>query len=225
MKFIKVSGPDAGAQIVLKSLEQSLSSGVKVLWLLAGGSNISAEAAISKQLTNNLVANLSTILTDERFGPVDHANSNVKLLKDAGFDFSRIKIQPTLSNELKTLEETVYHYDQIIKESFKQADIIIGQFGMGPDGHIAGILPQSPAVRVKGKLATGYQALDFVRVSMTFDAIKKVDKAYLLAFGEAKKVPLANLMDKEVDVAEQPAQILRQIDETYVINDVIGESS
>ncbi len=212
-----------GEAPLYERLVTELKTGDKVLWLVPGGSNIPLAAAISKRLPDDLTKNMTIMLTDERYGAVWHEDSNTRQLDEAGFDAKKGTIIPVLTGDL-SLQETAEHYADALADAFIQADVIIGQFGMGADGHIAGMLPGSPAV-TSDELAVGYETDTFVRVTMTAEAITHVDAAYVYAFGEAKRAALENLASKEQELTEQPAQILKSLPEAYVYNDQIGEET
>ena len=125
----------------------------------SGGSNIPIAAdvmnAIRAGISPASLDNLTISLTDERYGPVGHPDSNWKQLQDIGMNLSGIKAHPILDGS--SLPETVARFGIMIEKILKSTDVIVGQFGMGADGHIAGILPHSPAVSKPATLATSQQ--------------------------------------------------------------------
>lgn len=223
MRFQKVASKEEAEGILLDAIRKSLSDGSKVLWLLPGGSNIRISAAVFKLLTEDELSRITVTLTDERFGPIGHPHSNYFQLEQAGFDFSKVNATPILADKYDSLDETVERFERTINDLFAESQIIIGQFGMGGDGHIAGIMPHSVASQEIERLAVGYKTDDFTRITMTFNAILMVDRAYLIAFGQSKLEALVSLRDKAIELNAQPAQILRQVNDVLVINDMIGE--
>lgn len=221
MKTIKGTASDA-AKLLADRISTELSAGKKVLWLLPGGSNIqiAAEAmhALRKNLPAESFARLSGILTDERYGEVGHKDSNWKQLHDAGFDFSDINVVPVLSGI--SLEDTVAAYEQNFNTLCRGADVVIGQFGIGADSHVAGALPESPAI-VSAHVAVGYQAPGFTRVTLTIEALKKIDVAYAFVFGASKREALAGLLKPTDSYNEKPAAVLWAIREACLVSDQI----
>lgn len=222
MQFIKVSSPAQAAKALAEHLQQELTKGQRVLWLVSGGSNIPLSVQVMKALSADARANLAIMLTDERFGPESHPDSNMRQLLTAGLQPGSATVVPTLLPGKQSLEDTRSRYDAAIQTAFQHADVIVGQFGMGADGHIAGILPGSPAVN-STKMVEAYDGGDFIRITLTPHAIKHITAAYLFAFGEGKQKMLATLHSKDLPVSQQPAQILKQLSEAYVYNDQIGE--
>jgi len=220
MKFVRVSGMMDGVQPLAERLIAELSAGKHVLWLVPGGSNIPLSAAVSHQLPAELTTNLSVMLTDERYGEIGHKDSNTVQLELAGFAAQQASVHAVLQPGL-SLEETTQRFAADFTSVATSADIIIGQFGMGPDGHIAGVLPGSAAVS-SADLAFGYPTDSLTRITLTPKAILQVTVAYVFAFGAEKLTALTNLTEKDLPLEVQPAQILKQLPESYVYNDQIG---
>jgi 6-phosphogluconolactonase/glucosamine-6-phosphate isomerase/deaminase len=220
MEFIRTAGWQRGIKDLAERLTKELKSGKKVLWLIGGGSNIQASVAVMGKLPEELTKNLSIFMTDERFGEVGHTHSNAHQLVEAGLQPKDAVFVPMLQPGF-SMEETQERYAQALERAIDHADIVIAQSGIGSDGHIAGILPHSVAVNAKGWIV-GYEAPHYSRMTMTFDALRHIDAAYYMAFGDDKHEALLRLRDEEVPLEEQPAQILKEIPEAYVYNDQIG---
>jgi 6-phosphogluconolactonase/glucosamine-6-phosphate isomerase/deaminase len=224
MKFILTSGWEDGTANLTQCLVRELSSGKKVLWLLSGGSNIGASVEVMDNIPADHTGNLSISLIDERFGKIDFDESNWNKLIKAGFDVKKAKMMPVLETGLN-FDQTLDKYREIIKQGFANNDIVVAQLGIGDDGHIAGILPESPAATETIDLVSGYQSQPFLRLTMTFPALRKVDVAYAFAFGNTKQPTLSKLKAGNLPVSEQPAQILKEIPKSFLYSDQVGEAS
>jgi 6-phosphogluconolactonase len=221
MKLIYTTkNPDSIAPLTKRLLSELEKPGTKVLWLVGGGSNIALSVAVMQALPAEMTANLAVMLTDERYGPVSHPDSNMKQLFDAGFEPKQATVVPVLMPDI-SLEETAARYEQVIATAFDAATVIIAQFGIGADGHIAGVLPDTPGV-ASTDAVVGYQSDPFTRVSLTLEALKRSDAAYTFVFGADKKDALEKLT-RDVPLSDEPSQILKQIPESYVYNDQIKE--
>lgn len=199
--------PDETAEFVASIILEKLSSGKKALFFATGGSSISVCAKISEILKGKSCGNLTVMLTDERYVPSGHPDSNFFQLKAKGFDIPGAKIIPVL--EGGSIEETAEKFAVHLEKELKNADYRIGIFGIGPDGHTAGILPGSPAASSEG-LASFYKTPAFLRITMAPRAIEKLDQAVVFMQGEEKRGALENLK-KEIEIAKQPAQILKKV--------------
>ena len=223
MKFIHSADPSHGISELSTRLVTLLKGHKKVLWLLAGGSNIPIAAEVMSQIRRKVssdeLSRLTLALTDERYGPVGHADSNWFQLTQTSVDLSGIKTYPILRD--LPLAETIDAYGKDAEIFLNSADVIIAQFGMGADGHIAGLLPHCSALQ-STHLVDGYVGQPFTRISLTIPVLRKINVAYAFIFGESKKVALQKLRDETLSLAEQPAQILREIPEVYVYEDVLG---
>ena len=213
------------AEIAISPLASKLKSSINLgptLWLVSGGSNIKLSVAIMNQIDSELSSNLTIALADERFGPYNHPDSNWTQLMEAGFDPKNARLIETLSRNTTSLADTVQLYQDNIGPIIEDSTSIIGQFGMGSDGHIAGILPNSPASQELPTIVTGYNSQPYTRITITFNGIRKLSSAFLIAIGEDKHDQLDKLINQDLPLNVQPAQIIKQVSESYIYNDQLG---
>ncbi len=215
IRFVKVASPDPAVQYLVRIITEQITAGRPVLWFISGGSAIGPETQIATLLGSNTTG-LEISLTDERPGPVGHADANAKQLRDAGFPlpFHAILDGSGTDNEAQA-------FDRYLDQALAPDAYRIGLFGMGPDGHTAGI-PHASAPAVPG-LAAAYAAGHFERISMTPRAIARLDEAVLLAMGEAKR-PALEMLGRDEPVVIQSAQALKACGHVVVFNDVKGEN-
>ena len=105
-----------------------------------------------------------------------------------------------------------------LEQEFKRAKYKIGLFGIGKDGHTAGILPNSVAIECKD-LVCGYDTLVFSRITITPNAIKQLDEAVVFAQGEEKWSVLENLINENIDIMKQPTQVLKKVPLLTIFSD------
>ncbi len=220
MQFEKSEGTAELEHALLAAIALPLSQNKKVLWLVPGGSNISVAVRVMNQIDAEQSEHLTVMLTDERFGAPGHANSNYTQLFDAGFQpkwaqFDDLLIGASLDATIQTAEESY-------KKACSTAEHIIGFFGLGSDGHIAGILPHSPAASRGENWVVGYEASPFIRMTLTPFALSHVQKAFVGAFGKEKAPALHQLREEVVPIEVQPAQILKHLPYVVVYNNQIG---
>ncbi len=219
INFIKTNSTLECEEKLYKTLKDNLENNKRVLLIIAGGSNIPILKAVFDQLEVNLTSNIDIILSDERFGPSDYQESNfVKLIK-YGFDpkkanFRNILIDQDIQTSTSILEK------EFVQKS-KKADIIIAQLGIGEDGHIAGILPNSKAL-TSNNYVVNFKGPDFERITLSFKALKKIDIAIVAAYGDNKKKALMNLKSLKLPLNEMPSRILQEIKSIYIYNNQLG---
>lgn len=195
------------AEEIARAINIQLELEKKVLWLVTGGSSISLQILIAQKIINPLPGKLIITLTDERYGKENHSESNWLRLKELGFEIKGAELIPILSN--KNIFETTNDFAKILESKMAEVDYRIGLFGVGADGHTAGILPKSMAVDSE-KVAVFYSAPPFDRITITPKTILKLDQAFVYAIGE-KKWPIIEKLKEEFPINELPAQILKRV--------------
>lgn len=221
MKYILTAGWEDGIADLTHRLVQELSSKKKVLWLVCGGSNVAAITQIIDNIPSTLRKNLTITLADERYGEPGHVKSNWQQLVKAGFNGEKANLLQVLQNGLN-FKQTLEHYKQLIEQAFNKNDAVIAHLGIGHDGNIAGILPESPAAKETEALVAGYKSNAYTHLTLTFPGLRQIDAAYAFAFGSIKREALKTLQTKVIDPLHQPAQILKQLPEAYVYSDQVG---
>ncbi len=209
------------AEQLAEGLNMAMRTHESVIWLVPGGSNVPVSAAASRLLDESLTDKLTIMQTDERFVALDSPDCNWRQLSDAGFVTGMATAYPMLTDDSQDLAATAAAYAKVVEREFDRAECIFGQFGVGADGHIAGIKPNSLAAK-STELVAGYQAEDFVRVTLTFVALKRVAIAQTYAYGEAKRPVFEQLSGQTVPpLVDFPAGVLRDIPDSTIYNDLL----
>ncbi len=219
MVFSKVDSTAPVITYLTDLLISKLADG-SVLWLVPGGSAIMVAVAVAQNLAAADLSRLTVTLTDERYGPVGHADSNWQQLTAAGFKLSGAQVVPILHGH--DIDQTTTEFAQHLQEYSQGATYCVGLLGIGSDGHTAGILPDSPAT-TSANLASSYQGSDFKRITITPPALAALNEVVVYARGEAKKQALLNLQT-DLPVAQQPAHALKQVAKLTIFNDQIGDT-
>jgi 6-phosphogluconolactonase len=221
MQFRKITSPAPVAEYIAGVITEHLDKQERVLWLVPGGSSISIAAEVSKLLAGKDLDKLSVSLTDERFGPVGHPDSNWRQLEEAGFDLPGAQLVPVLTGQDRAA--TTESYGQATRELLAQAEFKLGFFGVGADGHTAGALPGSPAA-ASTEITASYDAGNYERITITPATIAQLDEAVVYATGEAKW-PVFDALETVLPVFEQPAQVLKQVPKLTIFNDYKGDEA
>lgn len=208
---------DKISSFISNIINKKLQGGRKVLLFLSGGSFVPIEVEISKKIKEEHSSNLTITLADERFGCVGHPDSNWFHLQESGFEIKNAEIIPILQGE--NIKETSDKFENTLNSEFKKADYKLALLGIGADGHTAGILPSSDALRSSG-LVCFYNTELYNRITVTPSAISLLDEVIVYANGKEKWTAIENLY-KDIDIALEPAQILKKVPLLTIFTDYI----
>jgi 6-phosphogluconolactonase/glucosamine-6-phosphate isomerase/deaminase len=206
----------ATAQHLASTIKEHLAAGEHVLWFLSGGSGIQVVLETDRLLVDTDLTNLHVTLSDERYGPVDHPDENWKQLLDDGMQLQGATLYRPLIGEECT--KTTDEFGAWIMQTMSNVNYKIGLFGIGNDGHTAGIKPHSSAVDAAA-WADSFQGDDFQRITMTPFAISQLDEAVIQASGADKLSTLRQLVHQTIEITNQPAQILKTIKKCTLYTD------
>ena len=198
----------AAADHIANVIIEKLSNNKRVLWFLSGGSGSKVVLAVARLLAGHDLHNLSVTLTDERYGPVGHTNENWQQLLDGGFALPGAELYRPLIGEDQIT--TANHFGAWISQHMADAHYSIGLFGIGPDGHTAGIKPHSSAVTANA-WTDYFVGEDFERITITLLPISQLNEVVIQASGADKLPILKSLLTESLSVVDQPAQALKQV--------------
>lgn len=170
-------------------------------------------------------------LIDERYGTRGHNNSNEKMIQDTGLlsyiDSLNTPFYPILQDPQQDLDQTAKNYDMTVSYLFAGFPKSVGIFGVGADGHTAGIagnrqdpalssgeLFENPLFETEQKLRLVSAFSDLTgpfkeRVTMTFTGLALINVYILLVFGQDKEEAL-KMMFKDGPEEEIPARFFRR---------------
>ncbi|MEI6490873.1 MAG: 6-phosphogluconolactonase, partial [bacterium] len=106
---------------------------------------------------------------------------------------------------------------------------IIALFGVGKDGHIAGMIPGTENFEEKFNnpeiWAVDLKDKKFERTTTTFSFLKLIDFPLVYISGVEKAEVLALTVAKEGDLHQTPARILNEMKEPIVFTDISVEKA
>jgi len=220
MQFLH-EGQTAAVRAIAARIAEELTTGKRVLWLVGGGGNASREVevmALVRKRAEAQLGGLAILPTDERYGSPGHPDSTIQRLRRAGLEPGNATLVDVLMHNLP-FDQTLSFYTDVTATAFANAGVIIGQFGLGNDGRIAGVVPDGPAAAADEVTVAGYQWQDHAQLTLTPAALAQMQVAYVLAYGQAKKRVLERLQANTDTLTSLPAKSLYQIPEVYVYND------
>lgn len=155
------------------------------------------------------------LLSDERWVPADHADSNEKMLRDA-LEKSRASYAQITSyfDAQNSLEDRCGLLDKELADLPLPFTSVL--LGMGDDGHFASLFPDAPDLNAALDLQSprGFVPVDtgsspHRRISMTLAALLRCDEVLLLISGAEKRAVLEQADDPGSDLPI--AHLLRQM--------------
>ena len=159
---------------------------------------------------------------DERAVPPDHPDSNYQmahesLLKHVPIPAAQIN---RIEGEHKDLDRSAAGYDTLIQERVPQGDNLLPQFdlillGIGPDGHVASLFPDTPILKEREKLVAAVYVTKLCtwRISLTLPVINNARDVMVLAAGENKANIIRRVFSEEPDNGRLPVQLVRPVGE------------
>lgn len=160
---------------------------------LAGGSTpkgLYQKLTTSPYLEQIDWARVHLFFGDERCVAPTHDDSNFKMARTAMIDLVPIPAEnvhrmPTESGEPA---DVATRYAETMKEVMAGAPFDLLLLGLGPDGHIASLFPETPALDVTDTLTTPLyvEKFDSWRVTMTYPVINAARQVIVFIAGEAK---------------------------------------
>lgn len=221
IKYVKVRDTRQAGRFVAERLLRRLQSGMKVFWLIPGGSAAEVAMEAAAIIDGSGLGDLLTVsLTDERFGPDGHDDSNWHQLQEKGFKLTGAQFRPILSGQ--SLESTALSYGRMLDSELSSTGYSLALGGMGADGHIFGLKPNSPSVQSRD-MAEGYPWDDFERLTATGETVKRLDEIIMYVVGADKHRQLERL-GQDLGPGEQPAQLLKTAKRVTILNDWKGEN-
>ena len=216
MKLVTEQDDEQIVEYLTSTLIANLQADKSVLWLVPGGSAMKVATKVLAELEDVDTSKLCVTLTDERYGRPNHPDENWMQLEQLGFNVATINAYRVLRGE--DIETTAQDFADKLAQLFATYDYKIGLFGIGGDGHTAGIKPRTVAA-TSDEYAAQFEGEDFARITMTPKAIGQLDEAVAYAHGTEKHSVLSQLLHEDVDIYDQPAQALKTVPKVTLFSD------
>jgi 6-phosphogluconolactonase len=137
-------------------------------------------------------ARMQVLISDERWVPTDHADSNEGMARRVLLDRVRARNIHSARGAGATIEEAAVAYEAVVKR-FMPSDVV--HLGLGEDGHTASLFPGSPALAETERLvvATGDDAHQHPRLTFTYPALARSRLIVFTVEGEEKRRAFARV--------------------------------
>lgn len=210
-----------------KALDVAKNKNQNVLLLLSGGS---ALVLLDKIDFTNLSSKVTISPLDERYSQDQAINNMFQIMatdfyqkakeKDCLFIDTRVKNDEAMGELAERFDKSL----QVWFNTYPQG-IVIATLGIGPDGHISGMMPYpEDPIRFdqmfnQKNFVTAYDAGNknpySQRVTTTITFLRKINVAIVYAVGESKINALEKLKT-EGSLADTPARILNELKDSKV---------
>jgi len=143
-------------------------------------------------------------MVDERYVPYNHERNNYRMINQSlliGLEIPATNIHPILTTELYP-EDAAGDYENdlvtFFRDKFKKTpgfDLIL--LGIGEDGHIASLFPDSEALREQGRYVVVASApdRDEQRITITLPVINNSSNIMIIVTGKKKARVVRNVIE------------------------------
>ncbi len=199
-------------RIFKREIDKKKKSKSRLSFVLTGGSS---PVNLYKKLAKSNIdwSNIDLFWGDERFVSNKSKNSNFKLANDLFIKKVKIKKQNLfyINTKRKDINQSSLEYQNKIKNYFKNKKIKfdICLLGMGNDGHVASIFPNTNILKKKS-IVSPVNRGDFKRITIGLKVINNSKKIFLWLSKKSKtsifkklqlkgkKIPINNLNKKKL---------------------------
>ncbi len=199
-------------QIFKREIDKKKKSKSRLSFVLTGGSS---PINLYKKLAKSNIdwSNIDLFWGDERFVSNKSKNSNFKMANDLFIKKSKIKKRNLfyINTKRKDVNQSSLEYQNKIKNYFKNKKISfdICLLGMGNDGHVASIFPNTNILKKKF-IVSPVNRRDFKRITIGLEIINNSKKIILWLSKKSKtstfkklqlkgkKIPVNNLNKKKL---------------------------
>jgi 6-phosphogluconolactonase len=207
---------ESAARVVAELLAEAARTGHEIA--LTGGSTPGRAYELAAELEPDW-SKAGVWWGDERCVPPDDDRSNFGLARRTLLD--RLEAQPARVHRIRGEDEpaaAAAAYDRELRAA--TLDLLL--LGLGPDGHVASLFPDSPSLTEAGRLCipADPKLEPFVeRVTLTPPALRSARRIVFLVTGESKADAVAGALAGPPDPAVPGSLIRAESGETFAILD------
>lgn len=223
------------AQHLQTLVEQAAAEGRAFTLALAGGSTPRGlYQCLAAPPFDRLIAwqTVKIFFGDERTVAPDHPDSNYRMAKEALLDKVAIapdRIYRMQGDHIDPVQSARDYAEHVEREVAKHDDgwpcFDLVLLGLGPDGHIASLFPNTAILDVEDQTVAAVHVPqhDTWRISLTYPVVNHAKHLWLLATGESKANIAAQILDP-ANTNRYPAQRLAPLGEYRWYLDVASAS-
>lgn len=156
---------------------------------------------------------------DERFVPLDHADSNYKAIHDGMItkqDSIKVENVFHINMNVRSIKEAADDYENKMKDVFKECtfpkiDLVV--LGMGPDGHICSLFPNHELLNEQQRWISYLEDSPKSppqRITFSLNVVNNAKEVIFIATGEGKAVKVKEAIEGE-PTKDVPASLVKPI--------------
>ncbi len=188
----------SAARLITRLADVQAHRGSASVVLTGGGIGISMLREIRESPARAAIdwSNLEIWWGDERFVPSSDSDRNELRAREALLDFVPVnptKVHPMPAADVaSTPEQAAQRYATELASHAHNGQMVpyfdVLLLGLGPEGHIASIFPDSPAAHAEGSVVAVRDCPKPppIRVSLTFSALRSAAEVWMIAAGSEK---------------------------------------
>ena len=208
------------AWILVETIEGLLQTSSHVTVAVPGGRSVSG---IFNKLAEDDIdwSRVHLFMVDERLVPLDHPESNFRLLNEAlGETVPATSLHPFVHKE-NAEDMGVGDYHRELLKFGGRFDVVL--LSSGEDGHIASIFPDHFETAKRGDK---FMYLEHApkppsrRMSATPELIAASQVGVILFFGGGKGHALKKFLDPELTTSQCPAKLISTLPQHYILTDL-----
>jgi len=232
VEVIIADNPQEAAGTAISDLFEKF-SGTEILFVVAGGSSLGVLDYVDE---DDISSQMTVVVTDERVSDELDINNYAQLQATPFWNKLVRNDAYSIPTELlgRNSEELRDAYDAALKKwkaDFPKG-VVIGLYGIGEDGHTAGIIPgvyskgEFDARYLGDRYAEEFEAIDKgtfpFRVTTTLSFMRDVvDVAFFYVQGKRKAEALQTVIAAEGSLYDTPARIMHDMKKAFVFTDIL----
>lgn len=194
----------AGDRLAGKLISTVRTRGEATIALTGGGTGIGILRRLADQGDRIDWPNVHLFWGDDRFVPADDSERNDKQAREAlldriGIPAANVHAMPASDGEFgDDLEAAAQAYERLLADFAEPGEASpafdVHLLGMGPEGHVNSLFPDTPAVREKSRAVVGVADSPKPpprRITLTLPAVQRSREVWLIVSGAGKSAAVA----------------------------------